>query len=154
MTDILTLSRAGFLADVAERVPHRWRGVDFAGILDQVINWSTDRQNQLEIRPPGDQNTVSFALKGVGHVLWAAYPRTEDGAKFVVLPQIYPRLAERQRGVLLSALQGVSPNIRIGPRQFLQVPMYTVATDTAMVGFLKLLGVALTFVRTHSPTTA
>ncbi len=154
MTDILGSSRDAFLADVADRVPRTWAGVDFPAILDQVITWSTGRRNILEVRPPGDQNTVSFALRKVGHVLWAAYPRSEDGAKFVILPQVFPRLKDPERNALVSALQGVSPNIQITPTALLQVPLYIVATDGAMAGFLALLEKALTIARAHGPAAA
>ncbi len=154
MTDILAMSREAFLAEVKGRVPRRWADVDFAGILGQIITWSMGHRRSLEVQPPGEQFTVSFGLKNTGHVLWAAYPRAEDGAKFVVLPRLFPLLADAKRTTILNAVSNVSPNMQIRPDALLQVPFYTLGTDSPMAGFLELLGKALVIARTHKPAAA
>lgn len=78
-----------------------------------LFTLSMDPSRWLERRQPGDQNTVSFGLEGTGTVLWAAYPRSEDGAKVVVLSKSFRRLPARDQAALMSGLSEVAPELKL-----------------------------------------
>lgn len=155
MTDsVLESSRRDFLATVRDWAPPAVRNVDFAAILDELIRWSRERSTELEARRPGKQRTVSFGLRQTQVVLWAAYPRRSDGAKVVVLPRLFPRLAIDSRGQLLRLLAAAIPSLEIDGTGLLQVPMQRLTRAEASAGFLRLLEAAIVCAKGHHPATA
>lgn len=137
-----------FLAAVEERVPARYRGVDFAAIIKELVAWSTQPRRRLRLREPGDQAIVSFAPADTDVVLWSAFPRYEDGAKVEVMSRLFRRgLSDDEREVLMRDLAVVAPKVRIVGTGNLMLPMHLLATERAMLAFLTLLDHALSFLR-------
>lgn len=145
--ELLTRSREAFLREVRRRVPGALREVQFDGVLDALIDWSAVPSRRLEAREPGDQHTVSFSTLETGTVLWAAYPRREDGAKVVVLPRSFRTLSTAGKRGLLTQLAEASPTVKITGTGLLQVPLHLLASDRALKGFLELLSTALRLLR-------
>lgn len=143
----LDRSRQAFLTDVARRVRGSLAAVDFAAIVDTLIEWSKANGRSLSVRDPLHQNTVSFAVTASDFVLWSAYPRNDDGAKVVVLPQLFHQITSRDRQILLEKLEVSVPTVKIEGRGMLQVPMHLIATDRAIIGFRALLDAASDIVK-------
>lgn len=140
--ELLAASRAAFLSDVSRRVPSQYRQVAFREILDALSDWSMDPQRKLDPRAPGNQHTVSFQVRQSQDVLWAAYPRDEDGAKVVILPQRFRRLSEATQISLIRQHTAVAPSIRVVGTGTLQCPMHLLASDRALSAYLDLLAQA------------
>jgi hypothetical protein len=142
VANLLSTSRTEFLAEVRRVRPESLREIEFDAILDSLVEWSMVPGQRLRIRPPGKQQTVSFVVEDSGDVLWAAYPSRAEGAKVVVLPQRFRRLADENRARLLNVLEQTVPRLRVNPGGYLQVPLHRLASDHALATFLKLLGTA------------
>ena len=142
MTELLAASRAAFLTEVSRSVSPRYRDVAFQEILDALTEWSVEPHRELEVRPPGEQHTVSFGVRQTGDVLWAAYPRGDDGAKVVVLPRRFRRLPQKAQTSLIGQHSVVAPSIRVEGTNTLQCPMHLLAPDRALSAYLDLLAEA------------
>lgn len=149
MHDALETTSLAFLAEVMSRASSSMKGVDFGTILADLARWSQEPVRALKIRTPGAQHTVSFGLIESDVVLWAAYPRNDDGAKVVVLPRLFRRLPENARVELLNRVSEITPKVRIEGTGLLQLPMHLLTGDRALSGFLDLLALTLDFARKH-----
>lgn len=142
-------SRDAFLAEVRRRTPRRLATVDFANIIDTIIEWSAAETHRLVPRAPGDQHTVSFGFRESEDVLWAAYPRHEDGGKIVVLPQLFRRLAEAARVDLLERLHAFAPSVVISGTGLLRFPLHLLTRDESLAGACALLDAAARHARDY-----
>jgi hypothetical protein len=142
VNQLLRSSTSAFLDDVKCRVPKSLRLINFEEIISVITRWSDLPVRRLEVREPEDQNRVSFRLIDNNIVLWAAYPRYDDGAGIVVLPRVFRRLGLTDQHHLLDRLLDIAPKCTIKKRGLLQTPMHFLATDRALNGFLELLEVA------------
>ena len=138
----LDRSRQAFLAEVARRVRSSLAAVDFAGILDTLIEWSNADGRSLSVRDPLHEHKVSFASTASGYVLWSAYPRNDDGAKVVVLPKLFRGITSTNRQILLKKLKVAVPTVKIEGSGTLQVPMHLLTAHRATIGFRALLDAA------------
>jgi hypothetical protein len=142
VNQLLRSSTSAFLDDVKGRVPKTLRFVNFEEIISVITRWSDSPVRRLEVREPDDQNRVSFCLIDSKIVLWAAYPRYDDGAGIVVLPRVFRRLDLSEQESLLDRLLDIAPKCSIKQGGLLQTPMHFLASDRALDGFLKLLEAA------------
>lgn len=108
----------------------------------------------LQVREPGHQYTVSFGLKSSDVVLWAAYPRREDGAKIVILPKTFRLLPDSDQAELLNRLRVIAPMISIAPAGLFQLPMHLLATDDRLSELKALLESAQAMAERHRPRAA
>jgi hypothetical protein len=139
---VLEQSRREFLFETKARAAISLRQVEFDRILDVLIEWSQEASRALVVRNPGAQKTVSFGMPDPGHVLWIVYPRYEDGAKVVILPQRFNRLPSADREKLVRKLELATPSVRIDSSGLLQVPMHLLKEDRAMIAFRHVLETA------------
>jgi hypothetical protein len=139
MDESVAASRAAFLADVSRRVSAQYRDVAFAEILDELIAWSSDRSRQLQVRTPGTQHTVSYAVRKTGDVLWAAYPRGGDGAKLVILPRRFRHLSETAQAELIQRHSAAVPEVHIEGTGTLECPMHLLTSDRALAAYMDVL---------------
>jgi hypothetical protein len=129
------MSKQQFLRNVGQIVPQSFKSIDFASIIDDLIVWSHSR-SALSQAEPKKQNTVSYCLPGSGYVVWAAYPRKQDGAKVVVLPQVFRRLDSMVQRDFLGHLLRTAPNAKIAAGGMLQLPMHLLSGAKPMRTFL------------------
>jgi hypothetical protein len=142
MTGSPSTFRAAFLDEVRRRVSPRYRQVAFDEIIDALIEWSLVPSRRLDFRAPGKQHTVSFGVDKTGDVLWAAYPRRDDGAKVVILPRRFRLLPAGVQSDLISRQSAVAPSVRVGGTETLECPMHLLASDRVLAGYRDLLSEA------------
>lgn len=100
--------RDDFCAKMSTFVAHAGERERFANVVDDFIGWSLKHPGTVEHASDYEQNVVAFTRTSDGAVLWSAYPRRVDGAKFELLPGKASSLAAELREAVASVMQPLS----------------------------------------------
>lgn len=89
-------------------VAHDGERERYATVIDDFIGWSLKHPGAVTHAADYEQDAVAFTRTSDGVVLWSAYPRRYDGAKFEVLPGKASSLTAEMRQEVLAVMQPLS----------------------------------------------
>jgi hypothetical protein len=136
------------LEAVADEVSPALESVDFAGLVDQIVEWTERQKPPLEQRHNASRTTLSYAIPENDVLLWRVAPRMKDGAKVEVLPRDSALLPGRARQAFVRLLEAMSPGTDLEPDRRFMIPLHNLADPKTMKQFLSVLATALKAGRT------
>ena len=148
MTPASARTNKEFLDAVAGEVSPALESVDFAGLVNALIDWSEKQKPALEQRHNASRTTISYAIRENDVLVWRVAPRQKDGAKVEVLPRDSALLPDDARRGIEKVLEALSPGLDLDPDRRLMIPLHHLAAPKAMKQFLSLLDVTLEAART------
>jgi hypothetical protein len=143
---------AEFLGAVADEVSPALESVDFAALVDSLVEWAEKQKPPLEQRHNASRTTISYAIPENDVLVWRVAPRMKDGAKVEVLPRDSALLPAKARQAIENVLEALSPGLDLEADRRLMIPLHNLADAKSMKQFLSLLNVTLKAARgLHRP---
>jgi len=100
--------RDDFCAKMTQFVAHDGERERYATVIDDFIGWSLKHPGSVAHAAEYEQDAVAFTRTSDGLVLWSAYPRRYDGARFELLPGKASSLSAELRQEVLAVMQPLS----------------------------------------------
>jgi hypothetical protein len=142
-----------FLAAVADEVSPALQSIDFAALVDALVEWAEKQKPPLEQRHNASRTTISYAIPENDVLVWRVAPRMKDGAKVEVLPRDSALLPAKARQAIENVLEALSPGLDLEADRRLMIPLHNLAEPKSMKQFLSLLTVTLKAARgLHRPS--